>query len=70
MGNNLAQTDGDGRSGESVRQHMRQMLLRLMALQRQREEEQKNQLSSVDTATEVEGENDAPRGVRDLKRPT
>ena len=61
MGNNLAQTDGDGRSGEQVRQHMRQMLIRLTTLQRQREEEQKNQSSSVDTAAEVEGETTRPR---------
>jgi hypothetical protein len=60
----------DDRSGEQVRQHMRTMLIRLTALQRKRaKEEQDPPPGSVDTAVEVEGEDDPPGGVGDPEGP-
>jgi hypothetical protein len=59
----------DGGSGEQVRQHMREMLLRLAALQRKRAQEQDNPPRSGDTTVEVERENDLLGTIRNLQRP-
>jgi hypothetical protein len=57
-------------SGEQARQHIRQMLVRLTALQRKRAQERNPSPGSVDTAVEVEGEDDPPGSVGDPEGPT
>jgi hypothetical protein len=55
--------------GGDVRQHVREMLARLVALQRKRAQERNPSPGSVDTAVEVEGEDDPPGSVGDPEGP-
>ncbi len=59
----------DDQSGEQVRQHMRQMLVRLAALQRNRSKAQNPSTVSVDTRVKAEGEDDPPGAVREPQGP-
>jgi hypothetical protein len=52
-------------SGDQVRQHVRQMLVRLAALQQKQRQEQNAPPGSVDTDVEVEGKEDPPGSVGD-----
>lgn len=63
--------DKDSDFGERVRRHVRKMLAQLRALKdRQRAQQTPGPTGSMDRGVEVEGEEDTPGGVGDVKPPS
>jgi hypothetical protein len=59
---------GDGDEGEPVRQHVRRLLEQLTA--HQRDKRMRDEPPSSAGSGEVDREENRPRGIGDIKRPT